>query len=541
LASFIQDGCLNTIKNDEPKYLPGIIGGSGCPSLWDNHANTYLYLLAYKNGTYARVYASAISEARQCVAQLDSGVPASPVLCQRLREKQEYLHATYAQSVMVPPKPLLKGAFGQDPVPLYTASGSVAFLQGAERRLIATRKVITRLDAEVEAQRSLRIHLFLFGTETGPRQVLLNQLEHRLAAENYGHAFRANAAVKSLLDREASGHEVTELIREFGFKDSGSGRKVLSLDDIMWLCSGGKGVAYTIDDLLPSYDMYLREEVSLEETMRVPGINLTPKIGKHYVTKTTVAKIGIWDTNPSLDAWADRFIGQMNLTREMGIIPSARDVLSFLREDREWVSDDSIIIESVRQDTFGLPNQTVLVVTTDRKLCKTISEATGNYVVIVHPDVLIYFSGQRQLSSVRNYSTELAQIRGHIDLKGARPPITFSYVDYGALKAIAIRDYPQQDDPVFSKTRVTKRVAWVSNRFPEGRELRERFTTVNEVLDFRAQILSPNGQHLTIHCTTGVGEEAPNPKRNIRLGRYTAKAVTRFSSSLSGLMFRKKE
>jgi hypothetical protein len=398
------------------------------------------------------------------------------------------------------------------------------------------------LEAEVETQRALRIQNFLFGSETGPRQMQIDRLENRETAEKYGYTFRANAAVKALLDREASGQEVQALIHEFGFKDAGSGRKMLSINDIFWLCSGGKGLAYTIDDLLPSQDMYLTEEVSLEATMRVPGIPLKPLIGNKYVTKETVARIGIWDSNPSLDSWADRLISRMNESRAYGIIPVASDVLGFLREDREWVSDDSIIIELVRQDTFGLPPQTVLVVTTDRKLCKAICDATGNYVVVVHPDVLIHLSGRSQLDASMTFRTELAALKDLINLREARPAITYMYVDYGSLKATAIGSYPTQEQSPFYKTRLVKRVDWKSNRFPEGRELRERFQVVDDVLNFRAQLISPNSQTLIINCRSDNFSGPTVPlTRSKRLGRYVVKSTQRLTSSVLGLQLRPKK
>lgn len=500
LASFIQDGCLNTARADEPKYLPSILGGSGCPPLFDNPLNSYLYVLAYKNGTYARVYASAIREAKDCVDSLDTGNPATPILCHRLRQKQEYLHATYAQSVLVPPKGPIQGPLGV-PVPLYTAAGANSFLQGAERRLLATRRVVTRLEAEVETMRSHRINTVLFGTLTVPDQNARERRTRRAAASEYGFAFRANAAVKALLDREASGHEVALLIRDFGFKDTGSGQKVLSKYETLWIVTGGKGLAYTIEDLLPSEDMYLRSEVSLGESMQVPGIPLTPQIGRNYTTIETRATIGVWDTSDTLEAWADRFITDMLEYRDLGIMPSSREVLRFLENDREWVSDDSILVELAREKTTGKPRLTILLVSSDLKLGRVITHATGCDVLCVHPEVLVFQDPGADYSGVVNYDTRVEVLRRCCNLQGIMPNPTETLLDYGSLKHAAQRIEGKSNfDHVVGYSKV---MHWTGRKTVTGREMFVRKVKIPNAFDFRGVLMSPNGNVRKLTFTHG--------------------------------------
>jgi len=62
LASIFQDAMLCTHRASEPKYLPPVMGGSGVTPLFDNSNNVFLYVHAYKGGTYQRIYATACSE-----------------------------------------------------------------------------------------------------------------------------------------------------------------------------------------------------------------------------------------------------------------------------------------------------------------------------------------------------------------------------------------------------------------------------------------------------------------------------------------------
>jgi len=59
IASIFQDSMLSTHKASEPKYLPPVMGGTGVTALFDNSENVFLYVLAYKGGSYRRIYATA--------------------------------------------------------------------------------------------------------------------------------------------------------------------------------------------------------------------------------------------------------------------------------------------------------------------------------------------------------------------------------------------------------------------------------------------------------------------------------------------------
>lgn len=123
LASYLQDGYLRTSRSSEPKYLPQVMGGSGVRAPFGESENLYLYTHAYRGGRCQRIYGSATRELRQTLSLLEEGQARMPILCRRLRDKQEYLHGTYAEKIFVPTN-AYKASFGKRlPEPLIKASG----------------------------------------------------------------------------------------------------------------------------------------------------------------------------------------------------------------------------------------------------------------------------------------------------------------------------------------------------------------------------------------------------------------------------------
>jgi len=178
-ANLIQDACLNVARIKDPKYLHQVLGGCGVPPLFDDPVNTYLYVRAYKGGERSRIFGTAINEARRAVLSLDDGKPARLVLCQRLREKEEYLHATYGSSVLLTSGGGIRSPSGGTVQPLYTAAGTSGVVQGAERRLLQLRKVIPRRQALVEVSRTTRLQSTIFGAIVVPEAERLQRLEKK--------------------------------------------------------------------------------------------------------------------------------------------------------------------------------------------------------------------------------------------------------------------------------------------------------------------------------------------------------------------------
>jgi hypothetical protein len=371
--------------------MPKMMGGSGCPPLYNEADNTFFYMITYKGGTYRRVYGSAINEAKSCVMTMDMMQPSSAILCKRLREKQEYLHATYASSIFLAPKTMKSfGKVDFDPQPIYRALGTKALIQGIENRLVQARELITRKSAEVEIMRTERILSAIFGVENIEESNLQEKKRLSILREQFEGALRANSAVQNLIGRVADGSEQVELVKQ-GFLSIGSGVLNITRRDIQWICDGGKGETFTILDLTDSQDMYIREEVSMEETLRVGGIPLTPqfnnKLNKQFLTR---AEIGLWQMSEEKEEWASKLVANLKKARDLSSSPlTFDDLLPIFYKGREWVNDDTLIVSKCIEDTKFETHQTVVLVTNDDRLSRNLARSAGCSVIQVKPQYII--------------------------------------------------------------------------------------------------------------------------------------------------------
>lgn len=386
LASYLQDGYLNTGRSPDPKYLPLHMGGSNAPGLFEDHANIYLYVHAYKGGGYDRLYGSATEELMSCIRSMDTGTAKCPVLCTRLREKQEYLYGTYKEHVMVPPKELKSELKGDLPEPVYRAHGGINEFAACELRLIRAKVLITRSQADIEVQKTSRLEDILFGIDTVVSYAAAKKRESAELGKAYGLAIRANTALQNLINREAKGNEVREL-RKLGFHDIPEGDRLFRKSHARWIHEGGKGVVYTLRDLSWSEDMYLRDEVSTEECMKVSGIPLDQTLFHKRKIRSTTAKVGLYQINEDQHEWALQLGEQLREMRDVckGSIPQ-QTVSAIYNDNREWVNDDSLLIgrvmELTKEKNFS---EVVLLVSEDKRLANQMCQSANVTVVLLHP------------------------------------------------------------------------------------------------------------------------------------------------------------
>jgi len=100
--------------------------------------NLYLSVHAYRGGRCQRIYGSATRELRQALSSLERGEALMPILCRRLRDRQEYLHGTYAEKIFIPTR-AYQDTYGERlPEPLIMASGGANLFTSFENRLLRT-------------------------------------------------------------------------------------------------------------------------------------------------------------------------------------------------------------------------------------------------------------------------------------------------------------------------------------------------------------------------------------------------------------------
>jgi hypothetical protein len=381
VASLFQDAMLCTHKASEPKYLPQAMGGTGVTALFDNPDNVFLYVRAYKGGTYERIYGTATNELAVCLEYLHRGIQTTPILSQRLREKQEYFWGTYDQYVFVPRrKDLMSGPIGI-PVPLYRATGGANLYQNFENRLIRTRDVVTRSVAEREWATTQRQESIISGFYSSVNEAMKREADLRtIAKHKYGNALNANSALQNLLRREATMADARAMMGDAAFLTLTEGKRHFERSDAYWIYRNGQGELFSLDDIHLSEDIYLREEVSVEETFKVGGIPLQPITNRGIQWRPTKTRVGLWQINNTMEQWAEKLTAAIKEERDLKGSPlTAVEVGPIFDRDPEWVNDDSGIVARAMRDytlTSGRVSSCILV-SDDRRLASRIANTVN--------------------------------------------------------------------------------------------------------------------------------------------------------------------
>jgi len=435
LASHFQDGCLRTIRSEEPKYLPRVLGGSGCPIIFGNSENLYLYMVSYKGGGYSRLYGTAIEEARKGLLDLESERSPNIFLCQRLRDKQEYYYGTYASEVMIP-KEMSVG------VPIYEASTTSNAIHSVENRLVRSKLLVGEKNARIERAREIKLREALIGSRNfaylNLRERQLSQLKRR----DYLGALFANTAFKNLIDRTANGSETLQLLETGSFIKISCGVLDMTLQQCKWLVDqGGRSENFRIEDLYYAENMYIREEVSIEESLKVPNIELSiPQKTGEWKVKTS-SKVGLYEISQSMLEWGESHVSKLKEIRgeNPGKPLNIGRVAKSFATDLEWVNDDSFIVESIMRDTVDLnANHTVAIVTLDRKLCLRACRSCGVTIIQLDPEAVI-----KELSlDIINSETKISELlindlASKFNYYLRYGPILKVYLDLGSLASVA--------------------------------------------------------------------------------------------------------
>jgi len=437
LASALQDACLRTSSMKEPKSMPIELGGCGSPPKWGDPRNLFLYMKNFRKGTYDRVYGSAVHEVKRAVQDADRGLPSTVLLADMLRARQDYLHATYAEKIAVPSPELLGKVDGMPP-PLYKSVGVTSGVSGVERRLVRAKLILPLRDAKLEWDRESHLTEIMFGTRTVKSSLLAEVRDLRKSRKRFGDAISGNSAFQNLLRRRADGSEI-EKLRDEGFGIVASGRLSFAYLDAVWVSEGCKGEIFTLADLPRSQDMYLRTEVSNERTMKVPGLLLHPvgRSGRRLVE--TVTRLGLWQISTSMENWCIEKVQRLQELRDhWNGDPPAERIRAVLRDNPEWVADDSLITARVFEDIRGeISTQTIVLLTRDKRLCRQLAQTTDTIVVGVDPLVVLNAFPDRVYDArmeVTPYDIETILGGEWFSAKGIRPP-AHCYVDTGSVES----------------------------------------------------------------------------------------------------------
>jgi hypothetical protein len=433
LGSLLQDAHLRTVRSTDPKYAPRIMGGSGVRALYDNFRNIYLYIRAYRGGDYERLYGTATQELRDCLRSLERGQSATPYLNYRLRDRQEYLHGTFAEYVLLPPEvPRTPG--GSSPMPLYEDMGGENRFKAFENRLLRSRLIIGKADAEREWERTTRIQNILREGNSVPEDASERKERSLERRKKFDLALNANAQFKRLLDRKANWSTVESLIAQ-GWKPIQSGTTAFSLLDARWIFDGCRSETYNVEDLTKSETMFVRDEVSVEESFKVKDIPLLPITRRGILAQRTVSKVGLYQINNSMLEWCNDLVTRLKSVRdEYGrILPN--DLLREFNSNREWVNDDTGIIAQAIAD-YGVRNHSAIaiLVSSDRRLMNQLANQANIRVLRVDPKSFVLHRPKETYSSDTVWTVaEVAPLFGYLSDRVAKE--SKIYIDYGSLAA----------------------------------------------------------------------------------------------------------
>lgn len=436
VANLFQDACLAVWKGPEPKYLPSALGGCHCPDAYDDPVNTFLFMKAFRGGGYDRLYGTAVEEAIVAINRTENGIPTACLLAEVLRDNDTYYFATFDNLVMIPDQDKILDKEVGMPAPIYEEAGVRNEIAAVESRLVQAKRLLPKTQAIVEANRSKRIRSHLLSRVDILRDKEREKEKSLLKRAQFSNALRGNTAYMRLVERTGSMDDITKLFREH-WKTCVSGQPEFTMEHARWLSNGAKGNTLNIFDIPRTSDMYLRSEVSLEESLKVGGIRLNVRGKEGFIPQVTKTKVGLYEISSSMEEWCDDKVRQLILKRDELKRPLTRsETLPIFSQDREWINDDTLIIADVIESTKCLSENTqVVLVSNDRRLGKQMGRQANVRVILVSPESLIAAMPHRTWSSTSEVTpNEIFEVFPRAErLRGTLQKPIKVYIDTGSL------------------------------------------------------------------------------------------------------------
>lgn len=168
------------------------------------------------------------------------------------------------------------------------------------------------------------------------------------------------------------------------------GQREFTLDHAHWLSKGGKGEYLSLFDIPSTQDMYVRSEVSAEESLKVGGLKLVVQGSSSFMVQNTVTKVGLYEITSTMEEWCDDKLRRLTSAREEKGSPLSREeLLPIFSENREWINDDSNLIEKCIEDTMHLGRETqVALVSSDKRQANQMARQANVTVVLIEPQSL---------------------------------------------------------------------------------------------------------------------------------------------------------
>jgi len=286
-----------------------------------------------------------------------------------------------------------------------------------------------------------KIHEYIFGISYVVDVDKRHKARSVMCRREFENALYANSAFNNLLKRNATLKDVKALTNE-DFIVVNTGVTEFTIRDAEWLFRGAKSETFDITDLSRDEPMFIREEVSVEETFKIGGIPLRPifKDRPSGIVETT-RKVGLYQINGSMEDWADRVTNKLQSERDKLNQPIPPHLLlDIFNQDREWVNDDSLIIAKVIADYSNVSHvAAAFLITDDRRLCNQASQSANITIYRLKPSEIIGLQLYQEYNSQTEFTVEELEPFLHDNFIQGKYKGTRVYVDTGSLAAAASR------------------------------------------------------------------------------------------------------
>jgi len=202
-----------------------------------------------------------------------------------------------------------------------------------------------------------------------------------------------------------------------------------------WLSKGARGNTLNIFDIPSTSDMYVKSEVSIEESLKVGGIQLKVQGKSNWIPQRTITKVGLYEITDTMEQWCDDKLNALIALRNDKGKPLIRsEILPVFTENKEWINDDSLLIAECIERTKDLGRESIVaLVSTDKRLANQMSRQANIKIILVDPLSLVKAFPERTWCSTSSLTKD--ELFGAYPKKhryGAKKPI-FVLIDSGSL------------------------------------------------------------------------------------------------------------
>jgi hypothetical protein len=179
--------------------------------------------------------------------------------------------------------------------------------------------------------------------------------------------------------------------------------------------------------------MFVREEVSSEETFKVEGIPLKPYFVSGPKARLTKSKVGLYNITSTMEEWAEDLLSRLKSERALRGRPlKPMEVEPIFMENPEWVNDDTGLIGLCHRLTANQKGlQKISLISGDRRLANKIANTCNVEVIRISPQEFVRLSVARGLEI--SHETDPSFLKGMLG-----PKVEHVLKDTGSISASAV-------------------------------------------------------------------------------------------------------